>query len=135
MPDDLTFRRDQEPSLNIFGEPLVTCSCDPVTGFWRDGACHTGPEDSGRHTVCAVMNDASLDFSASRGNDLRTPRPEYDFPGLIAGERWCVCALRWKEADEAGVAPDVILEATHKKTLEVISRDRLFAKQWDDIPF
>lgn len=96
-----------------------------MTGFYRDGSCHTGPEDRGTHTVCAVMTDAFLSFTRSRGNDLSTPRPEYNFPGLEAGDRWCLCASRWKEAADADVAPPVVLEATHEKTLEIVEKDRL----------
>lgn len=91
---------------------------DPVTGFYRNGKCETGADDSGVHTVCAVMTDEFLEFSKSRGNDLSTPRPEYGFAGLRAGDSWCLCASRWAEAKEAGSAPSVILEATHARSLE-----------------
>lgn len=91
-----------------------------MTGFYRDGCCQTGPEDLGRHTVCAVVTDDFLKFSQKAGNDLSTPRPEYRFPGLRAGDRWCLCAARWKEAWEAGVAPQVVLEATHEATLKLV---------------
>lgn len=101
------------------GGALAPCSLSPLTGFYRNGCCETGPEDSGQHTVCAVMTDGFLKFSMSMGNDLSTPRPEYDFPGLRAGDRWCLCAPRWAEALEAGCAPDVILEATHEEVLAV----------------
>ncbi|TNF41157.1 MAG: DUF2237 domain-containing protein [Cytophagales bacterium] len=110
---------------NIFGEELEVCCTNPLTGFYRDGSCKTGPQDLGTHTVCAVITQEFLDYTLSRGNDLITPRPEYLFPGLIAGDRWCLCALRWLEAYQAGKAPLVILEATHEKTLEVIPMDVL----------
>ncbi|MDX6765875.1 MAG: DUF2237 domain-containing protein [Candidatus Methylacidiphilales bacterium] len=110
---------------NVLGTPLIPCSTEPMTGFYRDGCCHTGPEDHGSHTVCAVMTAAFLEFSRSRGNDLSTPRPEYHFPGLVAGDRWCLCAARWKEAWEAGQAPGVVLEATHQAAQRVIPRSVL----------
>ncbi|HHP7236900.1 DUF2237 family protein [Longibacter sp.] len=116
---------DSAPARNVIGTVLQSCSTDPMTGFYRDGSCHTGPEDRGTHTVCAVMTEAFLSFTRSRGNDLSTPRPEYDFPGLQAGDRWCLCASRWKEAADADVAPPVVLEATHEKTLETVAKDRL----------
>ena len=108
------------PSTNVLGGPLQTCGRDPVTGFYRDGCCETGPDDVGTHVVCAVMTDAFLDFTRSRGNDLSTPRPEYRFPGLAAGDRWCLCVSRWAEALAAGVAPPVVLEATHARALGVV---------------
>ncbi|MEM1350513.1 MAG: DUF2237 domain-containing protein, partial [Myxococcota bacterium] len=97
------------------------------TGFYRDGCCNTGPQDRGLHVVCAVVTDEFLAFSAARGNDLSTPRPEFRFPGLTGGDQWCLCALRWKEALEASVAPGVRLEATHEKALEVLELDDLLA--------
>lgn len=106
---------------NVLGTTLQPCSMDPVTGFTRSGSCVTGPEDIGSHTVCAMMTEEFLAFAFSRGNDLSTPRPEYGFPGLEAGDRWCLCASRWYEAAEAGYAPPVILEATHERALEVVS--------------
>ena len=106
---------------NVLGTTLQPCSMDPVTGFTRSGNCVTGPEDIGNHTVCAMMTEEFLAFSYSKGNDLSTPRPEYGFPGLVAGDRWCLCASRWHEAAEAGYAPPVILEATHEQALEVAS--------------
>ena len=106
---------------NIFGEPLITCSTNPMTGYFRDGSCRTISEDTGTHTVCAVMTDEFLRFSASRGNDLITPAPHYQFPGLKPGDKWCLCASRWVEAYEVGLAPKIILEATHIKTLDFIS--------------
>lgn len=106
---------------NVLGGSLEPCSHDPLTGFFRDGCCNTVPEDFGQHTVCAVMTEPFLSFSVLRGNDLVTPRPEFRFPGLKAGDRWCVCAARWREAAEAGVAPPVILASTHQRALEVIA--------------
>ena len=105
---------------NVFGEALALCSLSPKTGFYRNGCCSTGRDDLGTHTVCAIMTDEFLQFSRSKGNDLITPRPVYDFPGLVAGDRWCLCALRWKEAWEAGCAPLLVLEATHEKTLDFV---------------
>ncbi|HEY1877512.1 MAG TPA: DUF2237 domain-containing protein [Rhizomicrobium sp.] len=102
----------------MFGEPLQTCSAAPRTGFFRNGCCDTGPADFGSHTVCVVMTDEFLDFSKRRGNDLSTPMPEYGFPGLKAGDRWCLCAPRWQEAFEAQHAPRVVLRATHEGALE-----------------
>ena len=109
------------PTTNVLGGELETCGCDPLTGFYRDGCCETGPDDHGTHVVCAVMTDAFLDFTRARGNDLSTPRPGLRFPGLGAGDRWCLCVSRWTEALEAGVAPPVVLEATHRKALDVVS--------------
>ncbi|MCH2101158.1 MAG: DUF2237 domain-containing protein [Planctomycetes bacterium] len=103
---------------NVLGEALQSCSSDPMTGFYRDGCCRTGPEDHGLHTVCAVMTAEFLEFSKSRGNDLSTPRPEWGFPGLRPGDQWCLCALRWVEAFEAGSAPHIVLAATHFSMLE-----------------
>ncbi len=110
---------------NVFGTSLKTCSRRPLTGFYRDGNCKTGEEDHGTHTVCAVMTEEFLRFSFDRGNDLITPMPQYLFPGLGPGDRWCLCALRWKEAYLAGFAPPVILEATHEKTLEIVDLNDL----------
>ena len=112
---------------NVLGGPLATCSTDPLTGWRRDGCCNTDANDHGVHTVCAVMSDEFLDFSASAGNDLGTPRPEYGFPGLNAGDRWCLCADRWEEARIAGCAPEVVLEATHIRTLDVTALGHLQA--------
>ena len=106
---------------NVLGSLLQVCSVSPMTGFVRDGVCHTGPQDIGSHTVCVRMTDAFLDYSLQRGNDLVTPVPEYDFPGLKAGDRWCVCATRWLDAAEAGVAPPVVLDATHARALRVVA--------------
>ncbi len=112
---------------NVLGSRLERCSTDPLTGFYRDGCCHTGPQDSGRHVVCAEMTEEFLAFTRSRGNDLSTPRPQWQFPGLKPGDRWCLCALRWREALEAGLAPPVHLEATHTKALEYVSLEELQA--------
>ena len=105
---------------NVFGEPLALCCSDPVTGFYRSGCCETGPEDLGLHVVCAEVTAAFLEFSRARGNDLTTPFPAAGFPGLKPGDRWCLCAARWKEAMEAGVAPPVVLSATHQAALTVV---------------
>jgi hypothetical protein len=113
--------------LNVLGGPLVTCSTAPMTGFYRDGCCNTGPEDRGLHVVCAVMTAHFLAFSRERGNDLSTPRPEFRFAGLKPGDRWCLCAARWREADEEGVAPPVVLEATHEAALRIVTLERLMA--------
>lgn len=102
---------------NVFGEELIVCSENPMTGYFRDGCCRTNEHDIGTHTVCAIVTEEFLKFSLSLGNDLITPRPEYRFPGLKAGDRWCLCVSRWIEAYQAGVAPFLILEATHEKTL------------------
>ena len=109
--------RREAPSRNVFGGKLEDCSVKPMTGFFRNGCCDTGPEDVGSHTVCVVLTDEFLKFSKSKGNDLSTPMPEYGFPGLKAGERWCLCAPRWQEAFEAGQAPRVVLRATHEGAL------------------
>jgi uncharacterized protein len=105
------------PTRNVLGEPLEICSFKPMTGFYRDGCCNTGQEDVGSHTVCAVMTTEFLAFSKSRGNDLSTPVPEFVFPGLKLGDRWCLCAPRWQEAFEANKAPRVVLRATHERAL------------------
>jgi uncharacterized protein (DUF2237 family) len=105
---------------NVLGEELVPCSLDPVTGFFRNGCCETGPHDVGMHTVCAVMTAEFLSYSKSVGNDLSTPRPDLGFEGLKPGDRWCLCAPRWKEALDAGVAPQLVLEATHEETLAIV---------------
>lgn len=110
---------------SVLGGPLQSCSTAPMTGFCRNGCCDTGPEDLGMHTVCVVMTEQFLAFSAERGNDLSTPHPEFGFGGLKPGDRWCLCAERFAEADAAGMAPAVVLEATHEKTLEVVELERL----------
>jgi uncharacterized protein (DUF2237 family) len=117
-------------TLNVLGGPLLACSFDPLTGYTRSGCCETGPDDVGGHTVCARVTDAFLRFSASRGNDLSTPQPAARFRGLAPGDRWCLCATRWLEAYDAGVAPPVILEATHERALDVVPLDRLLAHAW-----
>jgi uncharacterized protein (DUF2237 family) len=116
---------------NIMGLPIVPCSTKPRTGFFRTGCCETGPEDPGAHVVCAVMTEEFLAFSRERGNDLSTPRPDLGFPGLRPGDRWCLCASRWKEALDAGVAPPVVLAATHQAALGHISRENLLAHAVD----
>ena len=115
----------RRPSRNVLGEALQSCSQSPVTGFFRNGCCDTSAEDAGSHTVCAVMTDAFLKFSKARGNDLSTPHPEFGFPGLKAGDRWCLCAPRWQEAFEAGQAPHVVLRATHQGALDYCALDDL----------
>ncbi|MEZ5277463.1 MAG: DUF2237 domain-containing protein [Opitutaceae bacterium] len=122
----------KEQGTNVLGEPLEVCSVDPLTGFYRDGCCRTGGEDLGMHTVCAVMTEEFLDFSVRAGNDLSTPRPEFGFPGLEPGDRWCVCLGRWVEAYRAGAVAPVILEATHISALEFVSLDDLQSAEWVD---
>jgi uncharacterized protein (DUF2237 family) len=112
---------DMDSSLNVFGDALETCSDDPTTGFFRDGCCNTSEADAGSHTVCVQVTQAFLEFSRFRGNDLSTPRPEFGFPGLKPGDRWCLCAARWKEAFDAGMAPRVYLRSTHQRALEIVS--------------
>ncbi|MEL6607449.1 MAG: DUF2237 domain-containing protein [Pseudomonadota bacterium] len=116
---------DRAPSLNALGEPLKPCSSDPLTGFFRDGACNTCAADQGSHTVCAVLTAEFLAFSKYVGNDLSTPRPEYQFPGLKPGDRWCLCAGRFLQAHEEGCAPGIDLSATHQKALEIVPLDIL----------
>ena len=106
---------------NIFGEPLKSCCTSPLTGYFRDGYCRTDKSDYGKHTVCVIVTDEFLEFSKKNGNDLITPQPKYLFPGLKAGDKWCLCAIRWQEALEAGCAPQVELESTDEKTLEIIN--------------
>jgi hypothetical protein len=117
-----------DPSINVLGEVLEPCSHDPLTGFFRNGCCDTSPADRGSHTVCAVMTEEFLAFSKERGNDLSTPRPEFGFPGLKEGDRWCLCALRFLEAWEAGLAPRVRLQATHRRALDVVPMEALRAR-------
>lgn len=114
-------------SLNVLGKPLEPCSTEPMTGWFRDGCCETQAQDRGRHIICAVMTDEFLAFSRTQGNDLMTPRPEYRFPGLRAGDRWCLCLDRWRDAHQAGKAPKVVLEATHQIALERIPLSTLQA--------
>lgn len=115
----------EEAQKNVFGEQISSCSEAPLTGFYRNGCCDTGPDDLGSHTVCAVMTDEFLTFSKQAGNDLSTPIPEFGFPGLKAGDRWCLCAARWKQALDAGAAPRVVLSATNEAALEIVSLDDL----------
>ena len=112
---------------NVLGQPLATCCTNPRTGFYRTGRCDTGPEDFGLHLVCARMTDAFLAFSRERGNDLSTPVPEHGFPGLVEGDCWCLCAMRWQEAFDAGMAPQVRLESTHMRAIEFVNLEDLKA--------
>lgn len=116
---------EKEKPKNVLGEDLQSCCFDPMTGYYRDGFCRTDGRDRGAHTVCAIMTDEFLEFSKSRGNDLSTPLPEFGFPGLKAGDQWCLCAARWVEAEEAGKAPRVILEACHERTLDYTDLETL----------
>jgi uncharacterized protein (DUF2237 family) len=116
-----------DQAKNVLGTALVPCSYDPLTGYYRDGCCNTDEHDHGSHVVCAKVTQAFLAFSRQRGNDLSTPRPEYRFKGLKPGDRWCLCALRWKEAFDAGVAPPVVLECTHIKALDFVTLAQLQA--------
>jgi uncharacterized protein len=118
MPLDAGFGGRKRPSRNVLGGVLENCSLKPMTGFFRNGCCDTGAEDVGSHTVCVVMTAEFLAFSKSCGNDLSTPMPDYGFPGLVPGDRWCLCAPRWQEALEAASAPRVVLRATHEGALE-----------------
>jgi uncharacterized protein len=122
-------RHPSEPTaaLSVLRKPLVPCSFDPLTGYWRDGCCNTDEHDQGSHVVCARMTDAFLLYSLARGNDLITPRPSHRFAGLRAGDRWCLCASRWREALDAGVAPPVVLESTHEKALTFVTLEQLLA--------
>jgi uncharacterized protein len=114
-------------ALNVLGTPLMACSFDPLTGYFRDGCCNTNAQDQGTHVVCAQVTAEFLAYSMARGNDLVTPRPEFRFAGLKPGDRWCLCAVRWREAFDAGVAPPVNLKATHAKALEFVSLEQLQA--------
>ena len=114
-----------DESLNVFDEPLLSCSESPVTGFFRDGCCNTSDEDFGSHTVCVEVTQDFLDYSRFRGNDLSTPMPVFGFPGLQAGDRWCLCASRWLEAYEQGMAPKIFLTRTHKRALEIVELEKL----------
>ena len=111
---------EKEMVTNIFGDEIEACCYDPMTGYFRDGFCNTDEHDYGSHVVCAVMTDDFLEFSKSKGNDLSTPRPEFNFPGLKEGDRWCLCALRWKEAYDFGKAPKLFLKKSNKKALTII---------------
>ena len=115
----------QEPSVNVLGGALVACSLRPVTGYYRNGCCDTGPEDRGVHTVCAVMTAEFLALSKYLGNDLSTPRPEFGFAGLKPGDSWCLCAARFMQAHDEGAAPQVHLDATHRRTLDIVPLDVL----------
>ena len=114
-----------DDARNALGGDLLVCGLDPKTGYFRDGHCRTRPDDLGRHVVCAEVTDDFLQFSRERGNDLVTPQPAFDFPGLKPGDRWCLCALRWREALDAGVAPPVFLQASHERVLELVDLDLL----------
>tara|TARA_B100000902_G_C27214611_1_gene866281 strand:- start:130 stop:498 length:369 start_codon:yes stop_codon:yes gene_type:complete len=118
---------------NVLGDVLQICCLDPMTGFFRDGLCRTVFEDRGTHTVCAIMTDEFLKFSASKGNDLMTPMPNFQFPGLKKGDKWCLCVKRWIEAEKAGKAPKIILESSHVKTLEYVSIDVLLKYSFNKI--
>jgi hypothetical protein len=125
MPDDGGFGGGRRPGRNVLGGALAPCSMAPMTGFYRDGCCNTGPQDLGAHVVCAEMTRAFLDHSRAAGNDLSTPNPAFGFPGLQPGDRWCVCAARWRDALKAGLAPPVVLAATHEAVLDIIPFDDL----------
>ena len=115
----------EKRAKNILGTELKSCCLEPITGFFRDGYCNTNQMDQGAHTVCVIATNEFLEFTKSRGNDLSTPRPEFQFPGLTEGQSWCLCALRWLEAYEAGVAPPLKPESTHEKTLEFVDKQAL----------
>jgi len=125
-------RRDDQPgnARNVHGGPLGSCSESPMTGFYRTGCCHSGPDDVGNHSVCVVVTAEFLAFSARRGNDLSTPRPEFGFPGLKPGDHWCLCASRWEEARRAGAAPQVVLHATNENALLDVALADLEAHAW-----
>jgi uncharacterized protein (DUF2237 family) len=122
---------DLSPELNVLGGPLDPCGFDPITGFFRDGCCSTGPGDVGSHTVCAVVTEEFLEHQRATGNDLVTPRPEYRFPGLVPGDRWCVVAVRWLQAYQQGAAAPVVLAATHQRALEIVPLEALQAHAVD----
>lgn len=124
------FYGTMEENYNVLGTKLIPCSLDPLTGFYRDGNCRTGPGDTGTHVVCAVMTEEFLQFTRSRGNDLSTPMPYFNFPGLRPGDSWCLCASRWKEAYREGKAPPAILEATHRKALEILEFEWLLEHKY-----
>jgi uncharacterized protein len=127
-------RGEIDESLNVLGGPLKPCSFDPMTGFWRDGCCNTGPADRGRHTVCVRVTSEFLAYSQRHGNDLSTPRPEHGFPGLRPGDRWCLCLARWIEALGAGIAPKVVLASTHRSVLDKVPLDILQAYAMPSAP-
>jgi uncharacterized protein (DUF2237 family) len=114
-----------DSSVNVFGDPLVSCNERPMTGYFRDGCCNTNDEDVGSHTICVEVTQEFLEFSRFKGNDLSTPRPEFGFSGLSSGDRWCLCAARWLEAYESEMAPRVVLRGTHQRALEVVSLEIL----------
>ncbi|PWN06652.1 DUF2237 family protein [Rhodohalobacter mucosus] len=120
---------------NVFGEEIIVCSENPLTGFYRNGCCDSGPEDRGNHMVCAVMTEEFLEFSKLMGNDLSTPLPQYNFPGLSPGDRWCLCVMRWKEAFDAGKAPQVVLEATNEQALDFVTMDDLLKHAWKEVDY
>ena len=120
-------------SFNVFGEALQVCGTTPMTGAYRNGCCDTGPFDAGTHTVCALVTDEFLQFSKSKGNDLTRAYPQYNFPGLVAGDYWCLCVSRWLEAYRAGIAPKINLAATHQKTLDYVSLEVMTTFALDDI--
>ena len=122
---------DRSTNLNVLGEVLDECSCDPMTGWFRDGYCRTDENDAGHHVVCCEMTEDFLAFSKEAGNDLSTPRPEFGFVGLKPGDHWCLCALRWKQALQAGKAPKVMLKATHQSALEVLKIEDLRSQALD----
>jgi len=129
MIKHLTLTEQSAAPVNVLGDALQPCSTEPMTGFYRTGCCESGPDDEGMHTVCVIMTERFLAFSKAAGNDLSTPHPEWGFPGLQPGDRWCLCAPRWQEALEQGYAPQVILEATHQRTLEIVELADLEAHQ------
>lgn len=126
----------QDPSVNVLGQPLQSCCFDPMTGFFRNGSCDTGPTDEGSHTVCAIMSKEFLAFSKYLGNDLSTPRPQYNFPGLKSGDQWCLCAARFLQAHHEGAAPQIKLAATHRRTLAIVPLEilKLYAIDLDHDP-
>ena len=125
VADQVKSVNSKAEDFNVLDGPLHSCGLDPITGYHRDGQCRTGRNDLGRHTVCAVVTDDFLRYSQSQGNDLITPVTSFGFPGLVAGDRWCLCANRWLQAHHAGVAPQLYLQATHRSTLDVIEFDTL----------
>ena len=127
----MDIKPQKDKPLNVFGETLQACSTDPVTGFFRDGCCNTSDDDYGSHTVCVEVSTAFLEYSRFRGNDLSTPVPEFGFPGLNVGDRWCLCASRWLEAEQQGMSPRVFLQSTNKKALEIIPFEKLKAHSAD----
>ena len=124
----------EETTSNVLGTPLQSCCTDPVTGYYRNGKCHTGPGDHGLHVICVEMTDAFLEFGRQGGSDLITPNPQYQFPGLKEGDRWCVCLSRWMEALQAGCPPRILLRSTHISALEFVALDALkkYARDWEE---